>query len=47
VRSSDALAAVLNDEPLVWCCDSTAGNEVFVVGPKKVFRYRRGDALRR
>jgi hypothetical protein len=44
---SDALAAVLDDKPFVWYCNFTAEDEVSIVYPKKVFRYRRGDAQRR
>jgi hypothetical protein len=46
-RLSDALAAILEDQPVVWYCNFTAGDEVFVVYPSKAFRYRRGDAVRR
>jgi len=46
-RLSDALAAVLDDKPFVWYCNFTAGDEVFVVYPKRAFRYRRGDAQQR
>jgi hypothetical protein len=46
-RLADALAEVLDDKPSVWYCDFTDGDERFVVYPKRVFRYRRGDALGR
>jgi hypothetical protein len=44
---ADALAAVLDDAPSVWYSDFTSGEERFVVYPKRVFRYRRDDALGR
>jgi hypothetical protein len=47
IRLSEALAAVLDDKPFVWYCNFAAGDDVFVVYPKRVFRYRRGDAPRR
>ena len=46
-RLAEALAAVLDDKPFVWYCNFTSGDEVFIVYPNRVFRYRRGDALRR
>jgi hypothetical protein len=42
---AEKLSAVLGDSPVVWYCNFTEGDEVFVVYPKKIFRYRRGDAL--
>jgi hypothetical protein len=42
-RLAAALAAVLDDKPSVWYCNFTDGDEVFIVYPNKVFRYRRGD----
>ena len=42
-RLADALAAVLDDKPSVWYCNFTDGDEVFIVYPNRVFRYRRGD----
>jgi len=46
-RLANALAALLDDKPSVWYSDFNDGDEKFVVFPKRVFRYRRGDALAR
>jgi hypothetical protein len=43
-RLADALAAVLDDKPSVWYCNFIDGDDVFIVYPNRVFRYRRGDA---
>jgi hypothetical protein len=43
-RLAAALSAVLDDRPSVWHCNFTEGDEVFIVYPNRIFRYRRGDA---
>jgi len=43
-RLAEALAAVLDDHPSRWYTHFAAGTEMFVVFPKRVFRYQKGDA---
>jgi hypothetical protein len=42
-RLADALSEVLDDGPIPWYCNFTSGDEVFIVYPRKVFRYQRGN----
>lgn len=46
-RLAASLAEVLDDAPSHWYTDFKAGDEKFVIFPKRVFRYRIGDRARR
>lgn len=37
------LSEILDDQPALWYTHFRAGGEMFVVFPRKVFRYRVGD----
>lgn len=44
---ADALAQVMNDVPIPWYCNFTSDDEMFVIYPKRVFRYKVGNSAGR
>jgi hypothetical protein len=46
-RLAESFSGVLDDAPSRWYCNFTSGDEGFIVYPKKVFRYPRGDVAGR